>query len=78
MIDIRNFDSNLLQIDKKSNKSIDIYYTGQITIKKVDDYENIYSANPLYLIFNTANGYIEEKNGSKSLIFALQTRTKKH
>ena len=78
MIDIRNFDSNLLQIDKKSNKSIDIYYTGQITIKKVDDYENIYSANPLYLIFNTANGYIEGKNGSKSLIFALQTRTKKH
>ena len=31
--------------------------------------ENIYSVNPLYLIVNYANGYIEEKNGNKYLIF---------
>ena len=39
-------------------------------IKKIDDYESTYSVNPLYLRINHANGYIEEKNGSKYLIFA--------
>ena len=39
-------------------------------IKKIDDYESIYSVNPLYLRINHANGYIEEKNGIKYLIFA--------
>ena len=32
IIDIRNFESNLLKIDKKSYKDIDIYYIGYITI----------------------------------------------
>ena len=53
--------SNLLKIDRKSYKNIDIYNIGYITIKKIDDYENIYSVNPLYLIIAHANGYIEEK-----------------
>ena len=38
---IKNFDSNLLKIDRKSYKNIDIYYIGYITIKKNDNYENI-------------------------------------
>ena len=38
-------------------------------LKKIDDYESIYSVNPLYLHINHASGYIEEKNGSKYLIF---------
>ena len=33
MIDIKNFDSNLLKIDKKSYKNIDIYYIGHVTMK---------------------------------------------
>ena len=37
--------------------------------KKKDDYENIYSVNPLYLITNHANGYIVEKGVNKYLIF---------
>ena len=41
MIDIKKFDSNLLKIDKKSYKNIGIYNIGYITIKKIDDYENI-------------------------------------
>ena len=61
MINIKNFDSNLLKIDKKLYKNIDIYYFGYITIEKIDDYESIYSVNPLYLIVNTANGHIEEE-----------------
>ena len=52
MINIEDFDSCLLKIDKKSYKNIDIYYIGYITIKKIDDYENIYSVNPLYLIID--------------------------
>ena len=59
----------MLKIDKKSYKNIDIYYIGYITIKKIDDCENIHSVNPLYLLVNHASGYIEEKNGNKYLIF---------
>ena len=49
MINLKNFEPNLLKIDKKSYKNIGIYNIGYITIKKIDDYENIYSVNPLYL-----------------------------
>ena len=35
IINIEEFDSNLLKIDKKSYKDIDIYNIGYITIKKL-------------------------------------------
>ena len=38
-------------------------------MKKIDDYESIYSVNSLYLRIDHASGYIEEKNGNKYLIF---------
>ena len=69
IINLENFKSNLLKIDKKSYKDIGIYNIGYITIKKIDDYESIYSVNPLYLLVNHANGYIEEKGVNKYLIF---------
>ena len=69
IINLKNFDSSLFKIDKKHYKGINIYYIGYITIKKIDDCENIYSVNPLYLLVNHASGYIEEKNGNKYLIF---------
>ena len=69
IINLKNFESKLLKIDKKHYKGINIYYIGYITIKKIDDCENIYSVNPLYLLVNHASGYIEEKNGNKYLIF---------
>ena len=62
MININNFEPNLLKIDRKSYKNIDI---GCVTILKIDDRENIYSANPLYLLLNHASGHIEEKNENK-------------
>ena len=52
IINLKNFNSNLLKIDKKSYKNIDIYNIGYITIKKIDDCENIYSVNPLYFLIN--------------------------
>ena len=65
MINIKDFEPNLLKIDKKSYKNI-------------DDYESIYSVNPLYLRINHASGYIEEKNGNKYLIFDSADETKKY
>ena len=67
VIDLKNFDARLLQTDKKSYKNIYIYYIGYIRILKIDDYENIYSVNPLYLRIDHGNGYIEENNGNKYL-----------
>ena len=69
MINLRSLESNLLKINKKHYKVIDIYYIGYITIKKIGDCENIHSVNPFYLLVNHASGYIEEKNGNKYLIF---------
>ena len=60
-INIDDFDSNLLKIDKESYKNIGIYQFGYITIKKIVDYENIYSVNPLYLMIHELIGHIEEK-----------------
>ena len=62
MINIKNFLSNLLKIDKKLYKDIDIYYIGYITIKKFGDCVNIYSVNSLYLIIHSATGHFKEKN----------------
>ena len=57
MINIKKFDP----IFRKSYKDIGIYNIRYITIKKIDDCENIYRVNPLYLLVNHANGYIEKK-----------------
>ena len=69
MVNLKDFESNLLKIDKKNYKWINIYYIGYVTIKKIDDYKNIYSVNPLHLLGNHASGYIREKNGNTYLIF---------
>ena len=74
IIDLKDFEPNLLKIDKNSYKNIDVYYIGYITIKKIDDYESIYSVNPLYLRINHASGYIEEKNRNKYLIFVDENK----
>ena len=69
IINLKNFDSKLLKIDKNSYENIGIYNIGYITIKKIDDCENIYSVNPLYLTIAHASGYIEEKGVNKYLVF---------
>ena len=76
MINIKNFDSSLLKIDKKSYENINIYYIGYMAIKNVSDYVNIHSVNLLYLIIGEADGYIEKKNGNKYLIFASTDKNK--
>ena len=59
MINIKNFDSNLLKID----------YIGYVT-KKDSKYVSIDSVNPLYFIVDKVDGFSEEKEWSKYLNFA--------
>ena len=71
MINIENFHSNLLAIDKKSYKEIDIFNIGYIRIEKFGDCENINSINLLHLIIHSATGHFKEKNDEKYLILNL-------
>ena len=71
MINIKDFDPNLLKIDNKSYKGIDIYNIGYTTIKKIGDCENSNSVNQLYLISRSATGYCKEKKDEKYLILDL-------
>ena len=68
MINIKNFWWNLLKIDKKPHKGVDIYHIGYITIKKMGDYENIHNVNPLYLIIHSVTEYFKGKFGEEYLI----------
>ena len=61
IINIKNFESNLLEIGKKPFKDIHIYYIGYVTIKKFGDCENIHSLNPLDLTICSATGYLIKK-----------------
>ena len=51
MNNIKDLDSNLLKIDKKSDKNVDVYYIGYIIMKDFD-YVKINSVNLLYLIID--------------------------
>ena len=65
IIDLENFKSTLLEIDKKNPiKKLAFTILDRLQLKKIDDCENIYSVNPLYLHINHASGYIEEKDAN--------------
>ena len=61
IIDIETFYSNMLKLDKKTYKNLDIYNIGYVTIKKIGYGYDINSVNQLYLEINSGNGYIEKK-----------------
>ena len=61
IINLENFDARLLRIDKKSYKDINIYIIGYF---------------PQYLDITYANGYIEEKDMNKYLVFNLTNKNK--
>ena len=78
MVNIKNFDPRLLEINKLSCKSanINIYHIEYMTMKRFD-HVNIDTENPLYLIFNYVDGYIiEESNEDKYLTFASTNKNK--
>ena len=76
MINIKDFDSNLLKIDKKLYKDIDISYIGYITMKDYD-YIKINRVNSLYLIIDKVDVCIEEKNGNKYLTLVSTNKNQK-
>ena len=71
LINIKDFDSQLLKLDKKTSMNLVIYYIGYVT--KKSEYE-INSVNPLYLLINKIDGFIAEKNGDKYLNIASTDR----
>ena len=75
MINITNFDLNLLKIDKKSDKNLYIYYIEYITMKD-SDYVKIDSVNPLYLIIDEIDGHFKKKNGNEYLILDSADKNK--
>ena len=77
MINIKNVDPNLLNLDKISFKCTDavIYHIEYVMMKSID-HVNIDSANSLFLVFNNVNGYIEKSNEDKYLVFASTDKNK--
>ena len=45
-------------------------------IHDIEYFKNLYSENSLYLVFNNIDGYIEENNKDKYLIFASTDKKK--
>ena len=68
IINLKDFNPSLLKLDKKSSMDIGIDDIGYVT--KKPDY-NINSVNPLYLLIDEFDGFIEEKEGSKYLNISL-------
>ena len=64
LINVLNFETSNLKIDKKTWKNIDIYFIGYVD-KKSD--WNVNSVNLLYLITDRVYGYVSEKNGVRFL-----------
>ena len=78
MINIKNFDPNLLKITKLSFRgvfSFNIYHIKYITMKSLD-HVNFDNENFLYLILNNVDGYTEESNVIKYLVFAFTDENK--
>ena len=64
MINIKNVDTNLLKLDKKTSKD---------TVTKKDEYK-INSLNPYYLLVHRIDGFIKENEGSRYLSIASTDR----
>ena len=69
IIDIKMFDSNMLKLDKKLYKDLDICNIGYVRIKEIGSGYDINGVNPIYLRIDNGSGYIEEINEDKYLVF---------
>ena len=59
LLNIKNFDPNMLKLDKKTVLNHGVYYIGYVT-KKIE--WDINSVNPLYLMINKIKDHFEEKD----------------
>ena len=78
MINIKNFDTKLLKIDKQLYKNIDLYYNGYITTKIITDYECINSVNPSYIIIGKQMDTLKKTTETNTSYLQLQIKTKKY
>ena len=82
IVNVKDFDSNLLEINTLSFKgvfSLNIYYIKYIPTKSsdrvsIDGTDN--DEDYLHLVFDDVNGYIEENDGIKYLVFASTEKFK--
>ena len=82
IVNIKDIDSNLLEINKLSFKgvfSVSIHYSKYIPTKRsnrlsIDRTDN--DEDYLYLFLDDVNGYIEENNGIKYLVFTFRGKNK--
>ena len=68
-IDLENFESNVIKIEKNHIRTSVFKILDILQLKKIGDYKNIYSVNPLCLRITRGSGYIEKINENKYLIF---------
>ena len=68
LINLFDFDSNMLKLDRKTFRDINIYYIGYVA--KKEEYK-INSVNPLYLLIYKKDGFIEEKRENRYLNIAF-------
>ena len=61
LINIVNFEASNLKLDKKTSMGLGIHYIGYVD-KKTE--WNVDGVNPLYLMINRIDGFVEEKNGN--------------
>ena len=74
LINLKDFNPSLLKLDKKSFNNISMYYIGYVT--KKPEY-SIDSVNPLYLLIDEIDGFIQENEGNKYLnIFLTDSNNK--
>ena len=66
LINVLNFKSENLKLDKRTWKDIDIFYIVYADKEKTSDWE-VNSVNPLYLMVNNVYGTIAGKNDFKYL-----------
>ena len=64
LINLKDFNPSLLKLDKKSFNNISMYYIGYVT--KKPEY-SIDSVNPLYLLIDEIDGFIQDNKGNKYL-----------
>ena len=73
IIDFKNSHARLLKVDKKDYNEIYIYYIGYVTVKKIDNCNNINGVTILYLMIDEMIGHfecnsVEAKNLNKYLV----------
>ena len=80
IVNTKDFDSSLLEIHKLSHQgvfSLNIYYIKYIPTKNLDHMGVNHDKDFLYLFLDDVDGYIEENNGIKCLVFTPTEKKQK-